>query len=185
VRQLQRHSTKEKEVARLVEKHWGTVRPTTPAEKTKEVERVARVLGAGKGDARAGKRTFADTCGKCHKLYNEGAAVGPDLTGYERDNAAFWLENVIDPSAAIRDEYTNFLVQTTDGRSLAGLIVEQDKQAVVLLGPDGQTVRLPRRKIDDLSASPVSLMPEDQLRNLTDQQVRDLFAYLMSKAPPK
>ena len=45
--------------------------------------------------------------------------------------------------------------------------------------------RLDRKKIEDMEASPVSLMPEGQLKALGDQQVRDLFAYLMSKAPPK
>ena len=48
----------------------------------------------------------------------------------------------------------------------------------------GRTKKISREQIDDLRASPVSLMPEDQLKALTDQQVRDLFAYLTAKAPP-
>jgi putative heme-binding domain-containing protein len=55
---------------------------------------------------------------------------------------------------------------------------------VTLRDQEGRTKKISREQIDDLRASPVSLMPEDQLKALTDQQVRDLFAYLTAKAPP-
>jgi putative heme-binding domain-containing protein len=124
---------------------------------------------------------FGNVCGKCPKLFGEGGSVGPDLTGYERDNAVYWLENIVDPSAVIREEYTTFVVSTTDGRVLTGVIAEQDKQTVSLRNPEGQVVRIARDKIEEMHASPQSLMPEDLLRELKEQQVRDLFAYLMSK----
>src|SRR5262245_51363082 len=63
-------------------------------------------------------------------------------------------------------------------------IVAQDKLSVTLRGLEGQTVRLPRIKIGDQSASPGSLMPEDQFKALSDRQVRDLFAYRISKRAP-
>jgi putative heme-binding domain-containing protein len=183
VRTMKLH--KDKSVGELIGKHWGAVREATPAEKGREIDRVAALLKAGTGEPKAGHAVFANTCGKCHKLFKEGGEVGPDLTGYERDNLGFWLENIVDPSAAIRDEFTNFSVVTTDGRSLTGIIVEQNKQSISLRGHDGQTVRLARDRIEDLNASPVSLMPDDQLRALTDQQVRDLFAYLRAKTAPR
>ncbi len=169
-------------IAKLVEKHWGQVRASTSAEKQQEMSRLANALKTGKGDAKPGKEIFTTTCAKCHKLFGEGGAVGPDLTGYERDNAAYWIENIVDPSAVIREEYTTFVIQTKDGRTLTGIIAEQDKQTVTLKTPEGETKRVARERIDDLRASPISIMPEDQMRALTDQQVRDLFAYLMSKA---
>ncbi|MFO0841331.1 MAG: c-type cytochrome [Gemmataceae bacterium] len=175
---------KDAEVNRLVAKHWGRVR-ATPQEKQREMVRVGKVLKAGTGDASAGKKVFADTCGRCHKLYGAGGDVGPELTGYERTNALYWIENVIDPSAAIREEYMTFVVQTADGRTLTGIVAGQDKTTVSLKDQEGRVTRLDRARIDDLRASPQSLMPEDQLRPLKDQQVRDLFAYLMSKVPPR
>jgi putative heme-binding domain-containing protein len=179
VRKLKLHQ--DRQIARLVEKHWGQVRANTPAEKQQEILRLASVIRAGQGNAGDGKLVFTNTCAKCHKLFGEGATVGPDLTGYERDNLLYWLENVVDPSASIREEYTNFIVQTSDGRILTGLVAEQDKRTVTLKGPEGQVVRIDRDKIDEMKASPLSIMPEDQLRTLADQQVRDLLAYLMSK----
>ena len=97
---------------------------------------------------------FADLA----ELFNEGGAVGPELTGYERDNVLYWLENIIDPSAAMRDEFMTFVVATKDGRTLTGLIAEQDKQSVTLKGAHGQAVKLARDRIDEIQASRTSLM---------------------------
>jgi putative heme-binding domain-containing protein len=179
VRTLKRYS--DKNIVALVEKHWGKVQPSTAAEKLAEMDRVGKVVIGGKGDAAAGKVVFTNTCAKCHKLFGEGGQVGPELTGYERDNLRYWLENIIDPSASIRDEYVAFVVETKDGRSLTGIIVAQDKATVSLRQNDGTTIRLAREQIEDLAASPISLMPEDVLKELKDQQLRDLFAYLMKK----
>jgi putative membrane-bound dehydrogenase-like protein len=165
----------------LIEKHWGQVRASTSAEKLQEMARLADILKAQAGNADAGKVLFSNTCAKCHKLFGDGGNVGPDLTGYERDNIRYWLENIIDPSAMIRDEYQTMIVDTTDGRTLTGIITVQDQATLTLRLNDGQTVRLPRNEIDDLRASPSSLMPEDLLKSLSDQQIRDLFAYLMKK----
>ena len=157
------------------------MRAATPDEKRKAMSALADLVKPGKGDETAGKLVFTTTCGKCHKLFGEGAAVGPDLTGYERDNLGYWIENIVDPSASIRDDYLAFVVDTKDGRSLTGIIAAQDKATVTLKLPDGQTVRLAREQIEELRASPISLMPEEVLKDLKDQQIRDLFAFLISK----
>ena len=183
VRTLQRHA--DAGIAKLVEKHWGKVQAATPAAKRQEMERLVGLVKSGKGDEKAGKLIFTNTCAKCHKLFNDGAAVGPDLTGYERDNLGYWVENIADPSASIRDEYLTFLIETKDGRNLTGIIAAQDKATVTLKQADGQSVRLAREQIEELRASPISLMPEDVLKELKDQQIRDLFAYLMSKPSKK
>ena len=78
-----------------------------------------------------------------------------------------------------------FLVETKDGRSLTGIIAAQDKATVSLRLGDGQTMRLAREQIEDLRASPISLMPEDVLKDFSDRQVLDLFAYLASKPAKK
>jgi putative heme-binding domain-containing protein len=170
---------------RLLSKHYGRVRASTSLEKTKEMVRVGKILKGGKGNASEGRLVYTNLCAKCHKLFGEGGDVGPELTGYERDNALYWMENVIDPSAVIREEYTTFVIQTTDGRTLTGIVAARDGRTVTLRDPEARTTRIDRTRIDDMRASPVSLMPEGQLGTLKDQQVRDLFAYLMSKGPPK
>jgi putative heme-binding domain-containing protein len=93
------------------------------------------------------------------------------------------LVNVVNPSAQIREGFENFVALTKDGRTLNGFIADQDARVVVLRGSDGQTTSLRREELDELTASPQSLMPEGLLKDYTDQQVRDLFAYLRATQP--
>ena len=74
-------------------------------------------------------------------------------------------------------------VTTTDGRTLTGLLADQDTNVVVIRGADGQNISLARDEIEDLRATKLSLMPEGQLKDYTDQQIRDLFAYLRATQP--
>jgi putative heme-binding domain-containing protein len=93
------------------------------------------------------------------------------------------LVNVVNPSAQIREGFENYVVLTTDGRALTGFIADQDARVVVLRGADGQTTVIPRTDIEEMSASPKSLMPEGVLKDFSEQQIRDLFAYLRSTQP--
>jgi putative heme-binding domain-containing protein len=170
------------EINRRVEKLWGRVRPS-PAEAQQQVERYQSVLRSGAGDLASGKAVFTQNCATCHKLFGEGGSAGPELTGYERTNLEFMLPAIVDPSAAIREEFTNFAVFTADGRTLTGLIQDQNNRTVTLRSVDNQTTLVNRDQIETLQALPVSLMPDGLLGKLTDQQVRDLFVYLMSRAP--
>src|SRR5690606_27337463 len=110
----------------------------------------------------------------------------PDLTGYERDNLDFLLLSVIDPSAFIREEYTTFQTLTDDGLVLAGFITERGEQTITMQTSDRGEVILDKGSIEDgPRAIPASLMPERLLADYSDQQIRDLFAYLRRKAPVK
>jgi len=169
----------------LVEKHWGKIRGVTPQARRDEISRIRRVLGspASRGDPTRGKQQFAKLCGKCHGLFDEGGNAGPDLTGYERDNLDFLLPAIVDPSLAIREEFTSFLVVTRDGRTMTGLIDEQDTRTVTLRDVDNQTVLVARERIERIEALDTSLMPEGIVRGLDDDELRDLFSYLTSRTP--
>jgi putative heme-binding domain-containing protein len=105
------------------------------------------------------------------------------LTTYRRDDLETMLLNIINPNAEIREGFSTSVVATTDGRVLSGVVVEQDKNVVVLHAGDGKEITLARREIADLRPSPSSLMPEGLLKELNEQQLRDLFAYLRSTQP--
>jgi putative heme-binding domain-containing protein len=180
VQQLRLHN--DPEINRHVDKLWGRLRPT-PAEAHKQIERYAALVRSARGDHAAGRAVFKENCSTCHKLFGEGGNVGPELTGYERTNLEFMLPAIVDPSAAIREEFTNFAVFTLDGRTLTGLIEDQNTRTVTLRSVDNQTTLVNRDQIETLQALPISIMPDGLLGKLSDQQVRDLFAYLMSRAP--
>ena len=90
---------------------------------------------------------------------------------------------MVNPNAEIREGYENFNIETRDGRSLSGFLVERDPQVLVFRGPDGQNMTLDQSNIAEMKAAGVSLMPEGLLDSFNEQQVRDLFAYLRSTQP--
>jgi putative heme-binding domain-containing protein len=167
----------------LVRKHWGNIRPGTPEEKLAEMRRLSNDLRAGAGNPAAGRELFRKHCATCHKLFGEGETIGPDLTHANRKDRDYLLQSAVDPSAVIRKEYLAYNVQTTDGRTLSGLIAEQTPAAVTLLDGKNQRTTIARNRIESLQESPVSLMPEDILKGLKPQELRDLFSYLQSDKP--
>lgn len=167
----------------LVHKHWGSVRPPTPEEKLAEVRRLNNDLRAAPGDPATGRLLFTKHCATCHKLGGEGGAVGPDLTFANRGDRQFLLVSLVDPSGVVRKEFASYTLETTDGRTLTGLVAEQSAAAVTLIDAKAQKTTVPRAEVASLRESPVSLMPENLLKELKPQELRDLFAYLQAPAP--
>ena len=166
--------------ARL-EHAWGRVpRPNSP-EKTRRVAEVRGMLVEGdKGDATRGRAVFREACATCHRLFGEGEAIGPDLTGAERGDLTFLLTSVVDPSAVVRKEFEAQAVATTDGRLLTGLVADENDRTLTLIDGQRQRIILARGDVEAMKPSPVSLMPEGLLDKLTEGQVRDLFKFLQS-----
>ncbi|MCR9197441.1 MAG: c-type cytochrome [Planctomycetaceae bacterium] len=162
---------------------WGTVQGATTAQMKAETLAVTATLAEGSGNPRTGKRLFVKNCGRCHRLFEEGGDVGPDLTSFQRTDLSRMLPNIINPSLEIREGYENHQVVTVNGRLFNGFLTDQDDRVVLLRSVDGSSVTLPRDEIDNMSVSPVSIMPEGTLRSLSPQQLRDLFAYLRSSQP--
>jgi putative membrane-bound dehydrogenase-like protein len=168
----------------MCRQHWpALLQEASPQEVQKELARLVELLSAGNGNPYQGKVLYQQMCGKCHTLFGQGGQIGPDLTVYKRDDLTGLLLSILQPSAEIREGYENYVVRTADGRLLSGLLVDQDAQVVVLRTADGQSHALPRDEIEDLRASRTSLMPAGQLQPLSDQQIRDLLAYLRSPQP--
>jgi putative heme-binding domain-containing protein len=174
---------RDEHVAGLLKKLFGEVEGATTAQMQHEVARLEGVLRAGSGSPYRGKKQFNDTCARCHKLFGQGGQVGPDLTTFRRDDVANMLFHIVNPSAEIREGYETMLVTTADGRVLTGVVVEKDNQVLVLRGADGQNVAVRLAQVEDMAAQRKSLMPEGLLKDLKEQQVRDLFAYLRSTQP--
>ncbi|HEX5103641.1 MAG TPA: PVC-type heme-binding CxxCH protein [Pirellulaceae bacterium] len=170
-------------IAELCQKHWGALSGPDPDALRAEIEKLIGMIGTGSGNPYQGKALYGQNCGKCHVLFTQGGKIGPELTNYKRDDLRGMLLNVVNPSAEIREGFENYIVRTLDGRTLTGFIADQDANVVVIKGADGQSITLARDEIEDLRASRTSLMPEGQLKTLSDQQIRDLFAYLRATQP--
>ena len=136
------------------------------------------------GDEQNGAAVFKKLCAQCHKIYGEGAEVGPDITLNGRNDYTQLLSNVFDPSLVIGSGYRAFTVATQDGRVLNGLLVEDSPQRIVLKVQGGKQEIIARDDIDELKVSEVSLMPEQVERQLAPQEIADLFAFLTLDKPP-
>ena len=161
----------------------GTATRTSASEANRLIEHVRGVLGEGTGNPYAGEAAFMVRCGACHKLFHKGGNIGPDLTPYQRGNLDTLLISVINPNAEIREGFEYVTLNTTDGRSLSGFLTDQDTQVVALRGMTGEDIRVERKHVKKLEPMGRSLMPEGLLQGLSDQELRDFFAYLRISQP--
>ncbi|QDT13839.1 DUF7133 domain-containing protein [Planctomycetes bacterium K23_9] len=166
------------EIVAGVEKVFGKALQVASPDKIAEMKRLKSVVAAEPGDVAAGRVLFAKRCGICHQLFGEGKKVGPPLDGYERGKVDFWLNGIVEPSLEIREGFQSYLLLTEDGRALTGMIAAQDPKTVTLRNADNQTMVISREGIEQLRALKTSLMPDDVIKDMTDKQIQDLFAYL-------
>ena len=171
---------KNSEIGAIVQKHWGSIRAGTPEEKSAEIRRINNDLRAGTGNAAAGRLAFGKRGDSCHKLFGNGKEIGPDLTKANRGDRDFLLVSMVDSNAQIRTEYLSYVVLTVDGRVVTDLLTDETEVAVTVLGAKNERTTILRGDIDKIKASPVSLMPENILKELKPQEVRDLLRYLQS-----
>lgn len=132
----------------------------------------------GKGDAVRGAELFKKSCAACHKLRGEGETLGPDLTQAERKNLEVLLLNIVDPSSVVRPEYVAYTIATHDGRVLSGMLHSENAQTVTLIDAKKNKITISRSDIEELKPSDVSLMPDNLLDPLDNQQLRDLLQFL-------
>ena len=74
-------------------------------------------------------------------------------------------------------------VQTRDGRLLSGFLTDRTDKLLILRGIDSSDAVVEQSQVESTYVSPRSLMPEGLLAGLTDQQIRDFFAYLRIAQP--
>lgn len=147
-----------------------------------------RKLLQGEGDPKAGERIFfgtkVGTCSRCHQIEGRGTAVGPDLTQIARrlesqnDPTEWLLKTILRPSEDMAPQYTPWIILTTGGETLTGLPRRKGGNQEAYLGIDGKEFTVNKSDIEFHKESDTSLMPQDLLQNLTDQELRDLFAFL-------
>ena len=125
-----------------------------------------------------GRVVFNQLCATCHTLYGEGAALGPDLTGSGRDNLDYLLENIVDPGAVVTADFRMTVVKLKDGRTLNGFIAARAGRTLTIKSmTESHTIE--RDDVSGLEELPQSMMPDGLLETLTEEQRRDLIAYLM------
>ena len=132
------------------------------------------------GDARRGRSVFDAICTECHQVGAQGFAVGPDLQTVASRNKEHLLQDILLPNESIESGYEEYLIETTDGRSISGLIATQTPTTLVLRRAKGQEDAVLRSSIAEMRSLSVSAMPEDVEKDIDVEEMADLLAYLKS-----
>lgn len=171
------------ELNELLRAHWGEIRESS-ADRQAEVQKWKQILTPAvlkQANPGNGRRIFSKTCQNCHKLFGTGGDIGPDITGSNRANPDYILENILDPGAVVGRDYQVTVLALEDGRVVQGMLRRETESALTIQTLNDQLV-IPIAEIEERTLSPISMMPERQLDSLKQDEVRDLIAYLASPA---
>lgn len=130
-------------------------------------------------DRSAGRALFQQHCANCHKLFGSGTAVGPDLTGGNRQNIDYLLENIVDPSASVAADFKMSALVLHDGRTITGVVVERNSRTLAVQ-TQKERLTIAAGDVAEIIPQNVSLMPDGLLTPLGEDQIRALIAYLSS-----
>ena len=138
-----------------------------------------------KGKIKDGKRIYqAALCETCHRFRGEGGSIGPDLTQiHTRFKRNELVDATFGPNDVISDQYAFTLFHLPEDKKTAGRILAETADSLTIMPNPytaSYTVRLAKSDILKQEVSPVSPMPPGLLNRLNDQEITDLFAYLMS-----
>ncbi len=133
------------------------------------------------GDAAAGKTIFKNNCSTCHRVEFTGNMIGPELTniGKKFDKISL-LDAIVNPSAAIVFGYEPWLVNTVEGESVFGFLISENKQSIVIKDISGVQHVIAQNKISSKKKQQKSLMPEPITTGITEKNLADIVAFLLS-----
>jgi putative membrane-bound dehydrogenase-like protein len=140
---------------------------------------------AGPADAAAGGRVFfhprLTVCSACHRVDGRGQDIGPDLSSVGRAEPRHVLESILKPSNLVAPHYQAWILTMADGRVLTGMLIRTELDEYTYVDPRGVPVKVNTRDIVASRPAPNSIMPDGLADRLTDQELRDLLAYLRSR----
>ncbi len=132
------------------------------------------------GKAENGRTVFRKICAACHKLEGVGHQLAPNLATIKNRGAEAILLNVLDPNREVNPQFVNYVVITTDGRSFTGMISAETATSVVLTRAENASDTVLRVDIDELASTGLSIMPEGMEKQIDQQTMADLIAYLLT-----
>ena len=142
-------------------------------------------LKSGRNFERGRQLYGAVACATCHRFDTEGGSVGPELTGVVgRFNVHDLLESIVEPSKVISDQYQAINIFMKNGDTLSGRVGNLNGTGINVVEDmfdPGRMTNVRRSDIESMEPSTVSMMPEGLLNSLSQDEIRDLVAYLMSR----
>ena len=132
------------------------------------------------GDAGRGRGHFTRVCAQCHRVDGIGHEIGPNLAAFKNRGPEAILINLLDPNREVNPLYVNYVAQLDDGRVVTGMITDESAASITLKRAENATDTIPRASIEVLTGTGQSIMPEGLEKQLDQQAVADLLAYINS-----
>ncbi len=130
------------------------------------------------GDPERGSQVFAKNCATCHKIGGKGLDVGPDISDTRTKTEIMLLTDILNPSAAIDNNYVGYIATLKNGRTITGMIRSSNASSLTLVRAENQTETVQQNEIEELVSTGQSFMPEGLEKNITVAEMADLLAYL-------
>ncbi len=151
----------------------------------KPVTQEAVLAALGQADADRGLQIFfgqqGPQCAICHQVNSAGKNFGPELSGIgSRDNPATILQSILQPNARLVEGYRTHIVEMKDGKTYAGMAIEESGLTFKLGLPAGQSVTIDKKQISKRTSANYSPMPNTFGVLMNAQQLADLVAFLVT-----
>lgn len=129
-------------------------------------------------DVSKGQSLFNAHCSACHQLNGKGFAIGPNLASSPVRDPEALLTHILDPNQYVLPNYIQYTAVDKHGRIFTGLIAAQTATSITLRREKDSTDTILRADLDELTSTGKSLMPEGLEKNISQQDMADLLAYL-------
>jgi putative membrane-bound dehydrogenase-like protein len=131
-----------------------------------------------RGDIERGKAVFKTHCSSCHRLEGVGQQVGADIAAIRDRGLDSVVLNILDPNREVMPQFLNYVLVTSSGQVLTGMIAAETANGVTIRKPDGAEESILRPQIDELRSTGRSYMPEGLEKVIDVTAMADLLAYL-------
>jgi len=146
------------------------------------------------GNAVHGKELFYGdaNCSGCHMVAGKGGRVGPDLSsvgsGRTVENLIESVRNpsrrlawgLTEPTKEFPQEYETVTVTDPDGQEIKGVTLNEDAFSLQMMDTAGNLHLFEKDKLRSIKKSRESLMPKYESSTLSDQDLHDIIAFLVS-----
>ena len=146
------------------------------------VESKALTLVSMAVDLQVGAKQFADRCGVCHKLGDQGKVIGPQLEGVGARGILRLCEDILWPDRNVDEAFKMTIMVLDGGESVSGLVSDRTAESLLLTDQTGKQRRILLSDIEYEKPSKLSLMPGNFDELMTDSELASLVGYLRAAA---
>jgi putative heme-binding domain-containing protein len=164
--------------------HAAALTKDLPPEDTRLDKVIAdrvKAIAAVTIDPTHGGAIFQQQCAACHKVKNVGGNIGPNLDGVVSRGIPRLIEDILDPNRNVDPAFRQTVIETNDGRTIAGVNLRTQGELLVLNDVEGKEVSVTKAQVKAQTNSQQSLMPAIFEQALSEKDLADLVAFLTAR----